>query len=276
MRRPPIEPKGSRHCLFFRPFRNEHTSSRRRGGNTTCVNIKAPDSVGARPSVRGEADSSTLRQHMITSATLRRCSDSFPYATENVMKTLLSYLAKVDIKQLFASSCLLVALALPALGQSPAYDLVGGYTDPSTGNVHVSIPIFKRPGMGASLEINSHIYIGGFPSALQWNGGYTYDIYGNKGNFPQTPSGLEYSAVPEVIWNEGSCTASYDWDVIDPSGASHPLPSTFQDCTGGVAYLPASAVTTDGSGITVTMTVSILSPRSMISRETSTPVQKPL
>ena len=163
------------------------------------------------------------------------------------MKTLLSYLARVDIKQLFASACLLVALAMPALGQ---YDIaVSPQIDPSTGNVHVSFPIFQRKWMSASLEMNSHIYIQGQAGAYRWNGGFTADLYGNVGNFPQAVSGIEYSVQAAQV-NGGSDPLYLEAGVVDPYGQSHPLPFSFQwDADGNT--IPATATTTDGSGFTV-------------------------
>jgi hypothetical protein len=174
------------------------------------------------------------------------------------MKNPSSYMARVVIRQPFASACLLVALATPALGQAPAFDIVGGGTDPSTGNVHVSIPLFPRPWMAASLEINSHMYIGGAYTEYQWNGGFTNSIYGYAGIFPQAVSGIEYGVAPEVtIPESGACTTTQEYFVSDPSGSQHPLPSSFWACLGGSGtqtLLPSVSTTTDGSGITVTTT----------------------
>jgi YD repeat-containing protein len=177
-------------------------------------------------------------------------------ATEDVMKNPSSYMARVVIRQAFASACLLVALAMPALGQSPAFDIVGGATDPSTGNVHVSIPLFSRPWMSATLELNTHIFVGGAYTQWQWNGGWTPSIYGNQGIFPQAVSGIEYSVNPEVIIPEnGACTTTQEYFVTDPGGSQHPLPTTFWACLGGSGNqyeLPLTSTTTDNSGITVT------------------------
>lgn len=154
-------------------------------------------------------------------------------------------------KKLLVSITLLVALAVPSLGQT--YDQVGGATDPSTGNVHVSIPIFSRPLMGASLELNTHMFISGYIASKQWNGSFAKDLYNNYGIFPQAVAGIEYTTAPQIVI-PGACNTSQAWNVIDPSGASHPLPTSFWDCIGGSGtqtHLPSSSMTTDGSAITV-------------------------
>jgi hypothetical protein len=148
------------------------------------------------------------------------------------------------------SLCLLSAMAVPSLGQT--YDQVGGATDPSTSNVHVSIPIFSRPWMSASLELNSHIFISGVPGASQWNGGFTPDARLYTGIFVQAASGIEYSIAPQASQPEGGGITLYsEVNVIDPSGATHPLPASFVYDINGNHPPPASAITTDGSGLTV-------------------------
>src|SRR5579863_7913630 len=177
------------------------------------------------------------------------------------MKNLLPYMAAALLKRLFATLCLLAAMALPSLAQN--IDLAAGPSDPATGNFHLTIPIGPdKPGFHYTLEINAHVI------AVSVNGGsqFVNEISATSGTLGSTSmSGTEWQLVPSsVSTTQENCHSAqgemwtYSGASIQlPSGENHPLPSSFTwrsafDTT--CNQYPASAITTDGSGYTVVPT----------------------
>jgi len=108
---------------------------------------------------------------------------------------------------------------------------------------------------GTLLKLNTGLYVPLNASTVAWNAGVTNDAYGNP-TMPITASfGIEYTTEPQYTFAStcyGIGENEYKQvNVIDPMGAAHSLPSSFIYDDDGCVLPPASAVTTDGSGLTV-------------------------
>jgi hypothetical protein len=165
--------------------------------------------------------------------------------------------------RLFAVLSILLSVSIaqaqtdPTGGIVPFSTRVGGPVDSldlATGSVLISIPIRSKPGkkpFAASLLLKSHIYEynagGGAKTMWEPNTGINL----NAGNFATK---LTYQ-----LNNRGTCNNGtlyyYNFNVVDPTGALHPLASNFHFTSplcGGSTPSPKSVL--DGSGYTVTWT----------------------
>jgi RHS repeat-associated protein len=158
---------------------------------------------------------------------------------------------KFSVTNFFASLLLLAASVMPALGQ---VDVAAGTSDSATSNIHFSIPVYSKPGFNFTLEVNSHLVMAKPGSSGNW-------VW--QGSTTVTPStGIEVSMASQ--WTKlqpAKCNGNFQYEynnssIVMPDGSSHPLPSTFTWLAGvgNACYSapsPLTAVTTDGSNITV-------------------------
>jgi RHS repeat-associated protein len=136
-------------------------------------------------------------------------------------------------------------------------DLAAGSTDFATSNVHMTIPVFSKPGFDLRLDFNSHIVIG---NNLNGSRGIQFIPYASL----QANSGIEAEVSPQVQstvslgCNAQPQTTYSDSVIVFSDGSSHPMPNTFQWKTGsgaGCNTVPQSGLTTtDGTDITVITT----------------------
>jgi len=156
----------------------------------------------------------------------------------------------------------------PAAGVVPfstragsAYDSV----DPATSNVMVTIPVRSKIGkipFSFNLIGNSHAYIDSDTVTVEgktqtyyfwhFNGGPSGQVFaGDLGAYLANTTFAPGSGVTNCGSSDGYYSGFY---VVDPTGASHLLPSTMKVDTAGCIATPVVGVTGDGSGFTVTIT----------------------
>jgi hypothetical protein len=156
----------------------------------------------------------------------------------------------------------------PAAGLVPFSTHLGSAfdsVDPASSNVMVTIPIMSKSGkipFAYKLVGNSHAYIKTITTTVNgvvttyhlWslNGGpygqvFAADLGAYLGNTTFAPG----TGVTKCGTSDGYYSGLY---VVDPTGASHFLPTTMKVDTAGCIATPVVGVTTDGSGYTVTIT----------------------